>query len=259
MRIASWNINSVKARLPHLITWLKDTKPDIVGLQELKSIDEAFPFEQIEELGYNIAVHGQKSYNGVALLSRFPLEDVRRGLPDYEDEQARFIEAFSGGVRVASLYLPNGNPVEDGTGKKYLYKLGWMDALNRHAQALLDFEESTILAGDYNVIPYDADTYDPQAWQGDALFRPETHAKFRTLKNLGYTEALETLCTLGTETYTFWDYQAGAWHKNKGIRIDHHLLSPHAADRLIKCGIDKYMRGLERPSDHVPVWIELSD
>lgn len=262
MRIASWNVNSIKARLPNVIRWLEEEKPDIACLQELKCVDEAFPRSEIESLGYNIETHGQKTYNGVALLSRLPLEDVTRGLPDFEDEQARYIEAVvsteQGALRVASLYLPNGNPVEGGAGPKYRYKLDWMAALEKHAQTLLSYEEAFVLAGDYNVIPTPADTHDPQAWEGDALFRPETHAAYRRLLNLGLTEALSTLHNTGDDTYTFWDYQGGARRRNHGIRIDHHLLSPLAADKLRNVHIDAHTRDWEKPSDHVPIVLELA-
>lgn len=265
LSIATWNVNSVKARLPNLLRWLDEAKPDIACLQELKCVDAAFPREDIEALGYNVETHGQKTYNGVALLSKYPLEDVRRGLPGFEDEQARYIEAVvsanESALRVASIYLPNGNPVTQESGdafhEKYTYKLGFMAALRAHAQALLALEEATVLAGDYNVIPAPADCYAPDKWEGDALYRPETHAAFRTLLHLGLTEAVDALMETGDETYTFWDYQAGAWPKNNGIRIDHHLLSPQAADRLHAARIDRHTRDWEKPSDHVPVVIEL--
>ena len=259
MKIACWNVNSVKARLPNLLAWLQQAQPDIACLQELKCIDEAFPHSAVEALGYNIETHGQKTYNGVALLSKFPLEDVRRGLPDFADEQARYIEAVvstskGGAVRVASLYLPNGNPVDS---DKYGYKLDWMAALEAHAQNLLAHEEAFVLAGDFNVIPQAADCYAPESWEGDALYRPETRAAFRRLLNLGLTEIIGTMAVTGDDTYSFWDYQAGAWPKNNGIRIDHHLLSPLAADAFVQFGIDRHTRDWEKPSDHVPVWIEL--
>ena len=271
MKIASWNVNSVKARLPNVLRWLEEAQPDIACLQELKCVDDAFPRDDIEALGYNVETHGQKTYNGVALLSKYPLEDVSRGLPGLEDEQARYIEAVvstqgsthGSAVRVASLYLPNGNPVSqessDGFHEKYTYKLNWMAALEAHASTLLSYEEAFVLAGDYNVIPAPADCHAPDKWEGDALFRPETHAAYRRLVHLGLTEAVSTLSVTDDTTYTFWDYQAGAWPKNNGIRIDHHLLSPLAADKLETFGIDKHTRDWEKPSDHVPVWIELRD
>ncbi|MCB1435966.1 MAG: exodeoxyribonuclease III [Rhodobiaceae bacterium] len=260
MKIATWNINGIKARAEALPAWLKAAAPDIVCLQEIKSVDEGFPSALFEDLGYNVAVHGQKGFNGVAILSRTPFDEVIRGLPgDKNDLQARYIEAVisSGGgvVRVASIYLPNGNPVDS---DKFPYKLGWMDRLIGHARDLLALEEPLVLAGDYNVIPGNGDVHDPAAWTGDALFQPESRARFRALVNLGLTDAVMA-CDDSAGQYTFWDYQAGAWQKNNGIRIDHMLLSPQAADRLAGTGIDREPRGWERPSDHVPVWCELTD
>ncbi len=257
MRIATWNVNSINARIETVLAWFKEAAPDVACLQEIKCVDEGFPREAFEALGYNVAVHGQKSYNGVALLSKTPLEDVRRGLPgDDGDDHARYLEAVVSAprpVRVASIYLPNGNPV--GT-EKFAYKLGWMRRLHDHAQALLAFEEPLALLGDYNVIPEPSDCDDPASWAGDALFQPETRAAFRSLKWLGLTDAY--LQVDGTpNTYTFWDYQAGAWRRDHGIRIDHALLSPQAADRLKGCEIHKDVRGWDKPSDHVPVMIEL--
>lgn len=259
MRIATWNVNSVRQRLGHLVEWLGRCQPDIVALQEIKVVDDAFPRLEVESLGYNIETHGQKTFNGVALLSRHRLEEVRRGLPgDDGDEQARYIEAVvstaSGVVRVASIYLPNGNPVP---GDKYTYKLAWMDRLIRHAEALLALEEPVVLAGDYNVIPDERDAKDPAAWVSDALFLPQTRLRFRALQNLGFVDALRST-TDDAGLYSFWDYQAGAWQKNNGIRIDHLLLSPQASDRLAGASIDAWTRGLDKPSDHVPVRIDLS-
>lgn len=258
MKIATFNVNSVKARQANLVQWLEEASPDIVCLQELKCVDEAFPREEIEALGYNVETHGQKTYNGVAILSKLPLEDVTRGLPgDDSDEQARYIEAVvsteRGALRIGGLYLPNGNPVDT---EKYPYKLGWMDRLTARAKELLAQEEMLILAGDYNVIPHADDCYDPKAWAEDALFKPETRAKFYELMNLGFTDAFRA-CHTEPNRYSFWDYQRGAWQKDNGIRIDHLLLSPQAADRLLGCDIDKAPRGREKPSDHTPVWIEL--
>ena len=258
MRIATWNVNSVRQRTEHLLQYLKEVEPDVVCLQELKCMDDAFPRLEIESAGYNVATHGQKTFNGVAILSKRPVE-VTRGLPgDASDEQARYIEALvpdgSGIVRVASLYLPNGNPPAT---EKYPYKLAWMNRLIAHARELLKLEEPLVLAGDYNVIPEPGDVHDPAAWAGDALFLPQTREHFRSLLNLGLTDALRA-CTDEAGLYTFWDYQAGAWQRNKGIRIDHLLLSPQAADRLKSFAIDKHMRGLEKPSDHVPVRIDLA-
>ena len=259
MRIATWNVNSIRQRIPHLTRWLEETKPDIVCLQELKCQDETFPKMEIEALGYNCAMLGQKTFNGVAILSRLPLEDVRRGLPyDDSDEQARYIEAVvstpTGVVRVASIYLPNGNPL--GT-EKFPYKLGFMDRLIRHAKELLTLEEPLVLAGDYNIIPTDLDAKHPELWVQDALAQPESRARFQSLKNLGFIDAIRT-CAPDQPRYTFWDYQAGAWQKNNGIRIDHLLLSPEASAKLKKAGIDKDVRSWEKPSDHVPAWVELS-
>jgi len=255
MRIATWNINGIKARLPRLTEWLTDFAPDIVLLQEVKSVDENFPRQEIEDLGYNLITHGQKSYNGVAILSKFPIEDVMTGLPgNDDDEQARYIEAFTNGVRVATIYLPNGNPQP---GEKFDYKLAWMDRLIARAEQLLEWEEAFVLAGDYNVIPADIDCYDPPAWVDDALTQPESRARLRTMINMGLTDALRVF---HKETiYTYWDYQRGAWQKDNGIRIDHLLCSPQATDRLTGAGVDRVPRGKEKPSDHTPVWIDLAD
>jgi exodeoxyribonuclease-3 len=258
MRIATWNVNSVKQRLEHLKRFLDEVSPDVVCLQELKCQEPAFPAAEIEACGYGVAVLGQKAFNGVALLSRSPLSEVRRGLPgDDEDEQARYIEARvetpSGFVRVASIYLPNGNPL--GT-PKFPYKLAWMERLRRHAEALLALEEPLVLAGDYNVIPEARDVSDPENWGGDALFQPESRGAYRRLLGLGLTDALRA-CDDAAGLYTFWDYQAGAWQRNRGIRIDHLLLSPQAADRLTGVEIHKATRGWDKPSDHVPVSVTL--
>ena len=259
MLIATWNVNSVKQRLAHLQKFLTEAKPDALCLQEIKCVDEAFPRLEVEDLGYNIAVHGQKGFNGVAILSRLPLADVTPRLPgDDEDAQSRYLEAVISlpegrSVRVASIYLPNGNPI--GT-EKFTYKLAWMERLHRHAAELLALEEPTVLAGDYNVIPEFKDVSDPEAWSNDALLQPESRAAYRRLLALGYTDAMRA-CDDRAGLYTFWDYQAGAWQKNKGIRIDHLLLSPQAADRLQGVEIHKRMRALEKPSDHVPVSVAL--
>ena len=259
MKIATWNINGIKARIDTLLTWLKDASPDIACLQEIKCVDENFPAELFEELGYNVAVHGQKGFNGVAVLSKLPFDETTpRLVGDDEDEQARYLEAVvsvpSGVVRIANLYLPNGNPAD---GPKYDYKLAWMDRLKARAAELLTYEEPMVMAGDYNVIPMPDDVYNPAAWVEDALFKPETRAQFRSLLNLGLTDAFRA-CHDEAHQYTFWDYQAGAWQKNRGLRIDHLLLSPQAADLLQTCEIDTAPRGWEKPSDHVPIWIELS-
>jgi exodeoxyribonuclease-3 len=257
MRIATWNVNSVKARLPNVLAWLQSAAPDVCLLQELKCVNEAFPALEIEALGYNLALHGQKTYNGVAILSKRPIEDVRNGLPgDDTDEQSRYIEATISGVRIASIYLPNGNPVDS---PKYPYKLGFMKRLVAHTRTLLEREETFVLGGDYNVCPTDADVYDPVGWANDALCRPESRAAFRTLLNLGLTEAFRALHPTAPAAWTFWDYQAGAWQRDRGLRIDHLLLSPQAADRLQACEIDREPRGREKASDHTPVWCELAE
>lgn len=257
MKVASFNVNSLKARLGNLKDWLREAEPDVVCLQETKCTDETFPRGDLEDLGYNIAFHGQKTYNGVAILSKYPIDEAAAGLPgDDDDDHARYLEAVisikGGAMRIASIYLPNGNPVDS---EKFTYKLGWMDRLIVHAKELLKYEEPLILAGDYNVIPMPEDCFDPAVWAGDALFRPETRAKFRELLNLGFTDAFRA-CHTEPHRYTFWDYQAGCWPKDKGIRIDHLLLSPQAADRLKACDIDKEPRGREKPSDHTPIWAE---
>ena len=258
MKIASFNINGVKARLPALTDWLAEAEPDVVVLQEIKSIDENFPREHFEDLGYNVETHGQKSFNGVAILSKLPLEDVTRGLPgDEEDEQARWIEATVIGehaVLVCGLYLPNGNPAP---GPKYDYKLAWMERMRARATELIAAEEPAIMCGDYNIIPQAEDAARPDDWRDDALFLQTSRNAYRRILNLGFTEALRTL-NAAPETYTFWDFQRGAWQRNDGIRIDHFLLTPQAADLLTACEIDAHVRGREKPSDHVPIWVELA-
>ncbi|MDR7225047.1 exodeoxyribonuclease-3 [Aminobacter aminovorans] len=259
MKIVTWNINGVRARIENLVHWLKESDPDIVCLQEIKTVDEGFPRFEIEALGYNVETHGQKGFNGVAILSKLRFDEVNRGLPgDETDEQARFIEGvFStdkGALRVVSLYLPNGNPV--GT-EKFPYKLSWMARLERWAAERLALEEALVLAGDYNVIPEAIDARNIEVWLGDALYQPETRQAFRRLVNLGFTEAVRSV-TDQRDVYTFWDYQAGAWQKNNGIRIDHLLLSPEAANRFASASIEKHVRAWEKPSDHVPVAIDLN-
>jgi len=305
MRIATWNINGIKARLDVLLDWLESAKPDIACLQEIKSVDEAFPRHEIEALGYHIETHGQKSFNGVALLSKKMPDEVLRGLPVFdgieqfpktashfsdkgcgdkkkpeqfveassktktalgeEDSQARYIEAIystkTGIIRVASLYLPNGNPVmvEKGDGQrisdKYAYKLDWMARLAHHARSRLEFEEPFILAGDYNVIPAPLDAAKPELWQQDALYLPQTLQKFREILSLGFCDALRLVSD--EALFSFWDYQGGAWQKNNGIRIDHLLLSPQAVDVSRGVAIERELRGREKPSDHVPVWLDI--
>ena len=259
MRIATFNINGIKARIGALTDWLQEAQPDVALLQEIKSVDKAFPREHFEDMGYIIETHGQKGFNGVAIFSKHPLEDVTRGLPgDDSDEQARWIEATVMGeheaVRLCGLYLPNGNPAP---GPKFDYKIKWMERLEARLKDLLAEEIPAVVAGDYNIIPQDEDAARPEAWQEDALARPDARAAFRRLLNLGMAEAFRAR-NIGGGHYSFWDYQANAWDRNDGIRIDHHLLTPQAADRLTDCGIDAEIRGREKPSDHVPVWIDLA-
>ena len=256
MKIATWNVNSVKARLPRLLDYLRAEAPDVVLLQETKVVDEAFPALEIEELGYNAAVHGQKTYNGVAILARRPIEDVVRGLDgDAADGQARYMEGTVGTVRAASIYLPNGNPV--GT-DKFAYKLSWMARLRDRVKELLEEEETCVLGGDYNVCPADIDVYDPPAFADDALCRPETRNLFRSIVFLGLTDAVRAFHP-GPGIYSYWDYQRGAWTKDHGLRIDHLLLTPPAADRLRAADVDRRPRGKERASDHTPVWCEIEE
>lgn len=258
MKIATWNINGVKARIDNLLHWLEESSPDIACLQEIKSVDELFPRMEIEALGYHVETHGQKGFNGVAILSKKTPDEVTRGLPgDDNDEQSRFIQAqFStdqGVLRVVSLYLPNGNPVDT---EKYPYKLSWMKRLNAWAEEQLALEEPLILAGDYNIIPEPKDAETPAVWVNDALFLRTSRVLFRELENLGFSDAFRAT-TDADKSYSFWDYQAGAWQKNNGIRIDHLMLSPEAADLLETVDIEKHTRGWEKPSDHVPVIITL--
>ena len=258
MRIATWNVNSIRQRLELLLAWLKECQPDVACLQEIKCTDDAFPRLEIEELGYNVVTHGQKTFNGVALLSKLPFDETKSGLAgDDEDAHARFLEGVvptSGGVlRIACLYLPNGNPADS---DKYPYKLNWMKRLLDFTVERLKTEEPLILAGDFNVIPAPADVHDPALWVNDALFLPPTRKRFQALLNLGLTDAIRAVSDAPGH-YTFWDYQAGAWQKNNGIRIDHMLLSPQASDRLVTAGIDRHVRTWEKPSDHVPVWVDL--
>jgi exodeoxyribonuclease-3 len=260
VKIASWNVNSVKVRLPHLLEYLQQAQPDVLCLQETKCLADDFPRLEIASLGYHVEALGQRTYNGVALVSRQPARDVVRGLPGYGDEQARYIEASfgttgeGGAVRVASAYVPNGNPTAT---DKFPYKLAWMDGLVDHARGLLRSEMPFVIAGDYNVCPTDEDVYDPLAWQGDALCRIETRSRFRALLYLGLTDAYRVFHR-EPHRYTFWDYQAGRWHRDEGLRIDHLLLSPQAADRVAACDIDKAPRAKERASDHTPIWCELA-
>lgn len=257
MRIATFNINGVKARLPLLVDWLRESAPDVACLQEIKSVDDTFPRSEIEDLGYNVATVGQKGFNGVAILSKPALEDVSSGLPgDDDDAQARYLEATVTGeraMRICALYLPNGNPAP---GPKYEYKIDWMARLRVRVETLLATEEPAVICGDYNIIPQDEDAARPDSWREDALALPQSRAAYRRIVNLGLTDAFRVK-TRGGGHYSFWDYQAGAWNRNDGIRIDHHLLTPQAADLLRGAWIEADLRGRERPSDHVPVWIDL--
>ena len=259
MKITTWNINGVKARLEGALAYLREASPDVICFQEIKSVDENFPRLEFEDAGYNVVTHGQKGFNGVAILSKTPLEDVTPRLPgDDADEHARYLEATvatkSGAIRVASIYLPNGNPI--GT-EKFIYKQAWMRRLFVRMQTLRDEEMPVVLAGDFNIIPEPQDAKRPAAWVNDALFQPESRGFYREYLNAGYTDAVRA-CHPEPDVYTFWDYQAGAFPKNDGIRIDHLLLSPQAADRLVEAGVDRFTRAWEKPSDHVPVWVQLS-
>ena len=254
VKIATWNVNSIKARLPILLAWLETAQPDVVLLQELKCVEENFPRLVLETLGYRSAAVGQKSYNGVAILARAPLEDLVERLPgEPEDTQARYLEATVAGVRVASIYLPNGNPTKS---EKFPYKLRWMARLKARVRELLKREQPLVLGGDYNVAPTDGDVYDPPRLKDDALCRPESRAAFRELTHLGLTEALHALHPR-PHLYTYWDY-GRAFEDDEGLRIDHFLLSPQAADRLQTCEVDREPRKRERPSDHTPVCLVLS-
>lgn len=267
MRIATFNVNSVRARMPNILDWLDDAQPDVVLLQETKSVNEDFPEFEFEAKGYHTAIHGQKSYNGVAILSKHPIEDVLRGLPGEDgrtsdkwvegsEDQARYIEATIQGVRVASIYLPNGNPVDT---VKFPFKLRWMERLYTHIQEnLLPTEMPLALGGDYNICPDDRDVYDPDRWANDALCKPESRQRFQALLNLGLTEAWRNLHPNTAQEYSYWDYVKGRHQKDEGLRIDHFLLSPQAADRLVSCEIDKVPRAKEKASDHTPVILTLS-
>ena len=257
VKIASFNINGIKARANALMTWLRDAQPDVALLQEIKSVSENFPSDLFKDLGYNVAVNGQKSFNGVAILSKLPIEDIVTRLPgDGEDDQARWLEVTIVGnqaIRMCNLYLPNGNPTP---GPKYDYKLSWMRRLHEKAKELIDSEIPAFMAGDYNIIPQAKDAANIGAWEQDALFLPESRTEFRRILNLGFTDAFRAKHN-GSGHYSFWDYQAGAWDRDDGIRIDHFLLTPQCADLLKNCQIDKHIRSKEKPSDHVPIWIEL--
>ncbi len=256
MRIATFNVNGIAARLPRLLEWLSDTKPDVACLQEIKCIDERFPIADIEAAGYHALIHGQKGFNGVAILTREPAKEIQRGLPgDDSDEQARYLEADVNGVRIASIYLPNGNPQP---GPKFDYKLAWMKRLEARAAALMRDEIPSVLCGDYNVAPEDRDVFSIKAMADDALVQPQSRAALRTIIHQGWTEALRGMYPADDHLYTYWDYQAGAWPRNAGLRIDHFLLSPTVADQLVAAGVDRDARGKERASDHAPTWVELA-
>ncbi len=254
IKIATWNVNSIKARLPNAIKWLKESQADVVLLQEIKCITDNFPYTEIEELGYNIVAHGQKTYNGVAILSKFPIEDVVKGLAgDESDEQARYIEAVisveGSAIRVASIYVPNGSSPDS---DKFIYKMKFFDRLRSHAKELLRYDEILILGGDYNVAPTDIDVYDPESLSGSICFHPDEQEKFRSLEYVGLTDAFRAKYPDSVQ-YSWWDYRGGGWQNNKGMRIDHLMLSPQAADMLVACEVDDNVRGGEKASDHAPV------
>jgi exodeoxyribonuclease-3 len=256
MRIATYNVNGVNGRLPVLLRWLKETTPDVVCLQELKAPEEKFPLEAIREAGYEAIWHGQKSWNGVAILSRVGApKEVRRALPgDPEDIHSRYIEAEVNGIVVGCLYLPNGNPAP---GPKFDYKLQWFDRLLAHGKELMASGKPVVLAGDYNVMPTELDVYKPERWVNDALFRTEVRSAFHNLLSQGWTDAIRTLYPSET-IYTFWDYFRNAYERNAGLRIDHFLLTSDLAKKLKGGGVDRDVRGWEKSSDHGPVWIELA-
>ena len=260
MKIATWNVNSIRVRLPHVIDFIKKQSPDVLLLQELKAQDHDIPKSDLEDTGYNVIFKGQKAYNGVAILSKYPVSDIVTSLYEDEDhnEQARYIECWvdskNSGIRVASIYLPNGNPINT---EKFIYKIEWMTKLKQHVEKLLDNEESIILGGDFNVCPEDRDAANPEAMKNDALFQPESRAKLREIINLGYYDAWRALNPNKTN-WSYWDY-GRAFEQNKGLRIDHFLLSPSAIDKLEAIEIDTYHRALEKPSDHAPVIINLTD
>jgi exodeoxyribonuclease-3 len=257
MKIATYNVNGVNGRLPVLLRWLKETAPDVVCLQELKAPQEKFPVDALQEAGYNAIWHGQKSWNGVAILAHnSEIKETKRGLPgDEDDDQSRYLEAFVNGVVIGCLYLPNGNPAP---GPKLEYKLRWFERLQAHATSLLNNGMPVVLAGDYNVIPTELDAYKPERWVNDALFRPEVREAFKTLVDQGWTDAIRKMYPDQT-IYTFWDYFRNAYSRDAGLRIDHFLLSPDLESRLVAAGVNRDVRGWEKSSDHAPVWIELAD
>ncbi len=254
MRIATWNVNSIRARLPNVIGWLGEAKPDVLLMQEIKCETDAFPAMEFKAARYNTYACGQKAYNGIALASLHKIEHIQEGLPNFkEDVQARYLEAVIKGVRVASIYVPNGNPI--GT-DKFAYKLDWLTSFKKHAAKLLRTEERVVLGGDFNVIQTELDVYDPKGWEEDALYHPKTRAAFRDILALGYTEIFRALHP-DERAYSFWDYQGGAWQQDKGLRLDHFLLSPEAVDRTKKCFIDREARSKDKASDHAPVVIDM--
>lgn len=257
MKIATYNINGVNGHLPILLRWLAESKPDVACLQELKAPDEKFPLQAIQDVGYNAIWHGQKSWNGVAILARdMEIKEISRALPgNSEDLHSRYIEAEVNGIHIGCLYLPNGNPYP---GPKFDYKLEWFDRLRKHAAELLASGAPTILTGDYNVMPTELDVYKPERWVNDALFRVETREAFHELVAQGWTDALRKLYP-DEIIYTFWDYFRNAYERNAGLRIDHFLLSPAIDKRLKAAGVDRDVRGWEKSSDHAPVWISLTD
>ncbi len=259
MKVATFNINGIKARSEALGVWLDEAQPDVALLQEIKSVDQAFPKEAFEDRGYNVATHGQKAFNGVAILSKLPIENLSTGLTgDDTDDQARWIEATVVGkqaIHICGLYLPNGNPAP---GPKYAYKLKWMERLYARAKELIASEMPALMAGDYNIIPQKEDAASPANWTKDALFLPKSREAFRKIMGLGFTDAFRVYQSAPGH-YSFWDYQAGAWNRNDGIRIDHILMTPSCADLMLECHIDKHMRDRDRPSDHVPIWVRLDN
>jgi exodeoxyribonuclease-3 len=256
LTVATWNVNSVRMRLLHLTEWLRKENPHVVLLQELKCEGHNFPKEAVEDLGYNVAIHGQKTFNGVAILAKCPLEDVCYGLPTFqEDTQSRYIEALVGNVRVASVYVPNGQAVGC---DKYAYKLTFLERLRQHMSQLLEYDEVCIVGGDYNIAPNDADVHDPKAWGDGILCSPEERKAFRALLNLGYADAMR-LDHTGIGPFSWWDYRNRSFSNNEGLRIDHLLLSPKATDNFVKTWVDSPLRGLDKPSDHAPVWCQLKN
>ncbi len=253
---ATWNINSIRMRLPLLLAWLKEKVPDVVFLQEIKTTDDQFPRDEIETLNYNVALFGQKTYNGVAILSKYPIEDVVQGVPGFKDDQARYIEAVIKGMRVASVYVPNGMAVGS---DKYFYKLDFLKSLYAHLQTLLAYDEAFILGGDFNIAPTDLDVYDPKEWHETILCSTPEREGFRSLLYLGLIDALRELHPGKKELYTWWDYRGAAWQNDFGLRIDHFLLSPQAADLLKNAYVDKEIRDTDKASDHAPVFCELQD